>query len=93
MNIIQKVFKEAIENSGEVELRIRIKREDAVGEVYEKLKGLLLLFPPDRIQVVPIKELTPEEEQEIFEIAMSDYEGDGKNFAEMLIKVGDDEDF
>jgi len=90
MNIIQKVFKEAIENSGEVELRIRIKREDAVGEVYEKLKGLLLLFSPDRIQVVPIKELTPEEEQEIFEIAMSDYEDEDKSLVEIQGEVYED---
>jgi len=93
MNLIQKAFKEAIENSGEVELRIRIKREDTVGEVYKKLRALLLLFPPDRIQVVPIRGLTPEEEQEIFEIAISDHEDDGRCFAEILIEVGDDEDF
>ena len=72
MNLIQKAFKEAIENSGEVELRIRIKRGDAVGEVYEKLRGLLLLFPPDRIRIVPIRNLTPKEELEILEEVMSD---------------------
>jgi len=79
MNLIQKAFKEAIENSGEVELRIRIKRGDAVGEVYEKLRGLLLLFPPDRVQVVPIKNLTPEEELEILEV-MSDGHPEKKIF-------------
>ena len=65
MNLLGKIIKEAAEGSGEVELRIRIGKDTTVGELQEKIPILLSIFPPDTIQVVPIKNLTPKEELEI----------------------------
>jgi len=84
MNLINKIFREAIENNGEVELCVRITRNDKVGEVYEKIEKLLSIFPPDTIQVVPIRQLTSKEEQAIFEIAMSDYEDEEGSLVEIV---------
>ena len=67
MNLLGKIIKEAVENEGEVELRIRITRDTTIGELIEKIPLLLSIFPPDTIQVVPIKNLTLEEELEILE--------------------------
>ena len=67
MNLLSKIIKEAVEGSGEVELRIRIGRDTTVGELQEKIPILLSIFSPEQIEVVPIKNLTPEEELEILE--------------------------
>ena len=79
MNLLSKIFKEAIEN-GEVEIRIRITRNDKVGEVYEKIEKLLLLFPPNKIEIVPVRKLKKEEELEILEEVMSDGHPEKKIF-------------
>ena len=80
MNLLGKIIKEAVENEGEVELRIRITRDTTIGELIEKIPLLLSIFPPEQISVIPVKRLKEEEELEILEIAMSDY-GD-KNIAD-----------
>ena len=65
MNLLGKVIKEAAEGSGEVELRIRIRRDTTVGELQEKLSALLTVFSPEDIKVVPVRELDIEEQIEI----------------------------
>ena len=65
MNLLGKVIKEAAEGSGEVELRIRIRRDTTVWELQEKLSALLTVFSPEDIKVVPVRELDIEEQIEI----------------------------
>ena len=90
MNLLSKIIREAVENSGEIEIRIRIGRDTTVGELQEKIPILLSIFPPDTIQVVPIKQLSPKEEQEILEMAMSDYEDEDKSLVEIQGEVYED---
>ena len=66
MNLYSKIAREIIEN-GECEIRIRVTRDITFGELEEKLNLLLSAFSPEEIQVVPIKNLTSEEELEILE--------------------------
>jgi len=65
MNLINKIFRAAVEGSGEVEIRIRIRRNTTVGELQEKLSALLTVFSPEDIKVVPVRELDIEEQIEI----------------------------
>ena len=67
MSLISKIFREAVEGSGEIEIRIRIGRDTTVGELQEKIPILLSIFPPDRVKIVPVKKLEEFEELEILE--------------------------
>ena len=67
MNLYSKIAREIIEN-GECEIRIRVTRDITFGELEEKLNLLLSAFSPEEIQVVPVKNLTSEEELEILEV-------------------------
>jgi len=66
MNLYSKIAREIIEN-GECEIRIRVTRDITFGELEEKLNLLLSAFSPEEIQVVPVKNLTSEEELKILE--------------------------
>ena len=66
MNLYSKVAREIIEN-GEVELRIRLDGSITFRELEEKLSLLLSAFSPEQIEVVSVKRLKEEEEQEILE--------------------------
>ena len=66
MNLYSKIAREIIEN-GECEIRIRLDGSLTFRELEEKLNLLLSAFSPEEIQVVPIKNLTSEEELEILE--------------------------
>lgn len=66
MNLYNKVAREIIEN-GEVELRIRLDGSITFRELEEKLSLLLSAFSPGQIEVVSVKRLKEEEEQEILE--------------------------
>ena len=52
MRLMSEIVKKAVEGNGEVELRIRIPRDTTLGELEEKVKLLLLIFPSEDIQVV-----------------------------------------
>ena len=92
MNLYSKVAREIIEN-GEVELRIRLDGSLTFRELEEKLSLLLSAFSPEQIEVVSVKRLKEEEELEILEMVMDDYEGDDRCIIKKLMEVGDDEDF
>ena len=79
MNFLSKIIKEAVENEGEVELRIRITRDTTIGELIEKIPLLLSIFPPEQISVIPVKRLK-EKELEIFKAVMNDYEDKDKSY-------------
>ena len=66
MNLYSKVAREIIEN-GECEIRIRLDGSITFRELEEKLSLLLSAFSPEQIEVVPVKKLKEEEEQEILE--------------------------
>lgn len=58
-------IKKAIIESDEIEIRIRIPKDTALKEFNEKITRIIQMFDPEQVKVVPIKDLTQEEEETV----------------------------